>query len=74
MHTATERWAAKSEILIIIKRSMKNVILRSSTLLTLGLLVQLARPVLAATPDATKDYIDATFTYNLGPTGARGWI
>ena len=74
MHTATERWAAKSEILIIIKRSMKNVILRSSTLLTLGLLVQLARPVLAATPDATKDYIDATFTYTLGPTGARGWI
>ena len=25
-------------------------------------------------PDATKDYIDATYTYNLGPTGARGWI
>ena len=53
---------------------MKRTTLRSSTLLTLGVLLQLACPVLAAPPDATKDYIDATFTYNLGPTGARGWI
>ena len=28
----------------------------------------------AAPPDATTDYIDTTYTYNLGPTGARGWI
>ncbi|MCX6880234.1 MAG: DUF6288 domain-containing protein [Verrucomicrobia bacterium] len=53
---------------------MKKIILRSSALLTLGVLFQLAGPVLAAPPDATQDYIDATFTYNLGPTGARGWI
>ncbi|MCF7732900.1 MAG: DUF6288 domain-containing protein [Akkermansiaceae bacterium] len=40
----------------------------------LGVVFQLAGPVWAAPPDATNDYIDATFTYNLGPTGARGWI
>lgn len=29
----------------------------------------------ATTPkDARTDYIDITYTYNLGPTGARGWI
>ncbi len=32
MHTATERLAAMSEFLIIIKRSMKNIIIRSFTL------------------------------------------
>ena len=53
---------------------MKNIILRSFTMLTLAVLSPLVCPVLAAPPDATKDYIDATFTYNLGPTGARGWI
>lgn len=29
---------------------------------------------LAAPPDATTAYIDTQYTYNLGPTGARGWI
>jgi len=53
---------------------MKNDIVRSSTLLALSVFLQLAGPVWAAPPDATKDYIDPTFTYNLGPTGARGWI
>ncbi len=28
----------------------------------------------AAPPDARTDYVDTTYTYNLGPTGARGWI
>ncbi len=31
-------------------------------------------PAYGAPPDATKDCIDTTYTYNLGPTGARGWI
>jgi|GEM_PF-351964 len=53
---------------------MKKSILHVSTLLTLSLCLQQASPLLAAPPDATKDYIDATYTYNLGPTGARGWI
>jgi len=53
---------------------MKKFILRASILRTLGVCLPLLSPVLAAPPDATKDYIDATFTYNLGPTGARGWI
>lgn len=53
---------------------MKKSILRLSKLLALGVLMQLACPAVAAPPDATRDYIDATFTYNLGPTGARGWI
>ncbi len=53
---------------------MNNLTRRSRSLLTLSVLYQLACPVLAVPPDATKDYIDATFTYNLGPTGARGWI
>ena len=47
---------------------------RTFALLTLSLFLQLPCALLAAPPDATKDYIDATFTYNLGPTGARGWI
>jgi len=29
---------------------------------------------LAAPPDATTSYIDTQYTYNLGPTGARGWV
>ncbi|MCX6878410.1 MAG: DUF6288 domain-containing protein [Verrucomicrobia bacterium] len=53
---------------------MKISIVRSSALLALGVFLQVAGPVRAAVPDATKDYIDATFTYNLGPTGTRGWI
>jgi hypothetical protein len=31
-------------------------------------------PAWGAPPDTTVDYIDTTYTYNLGPTGARGWI
>lgn len=53
---------------------MNHITPRYCSLLTLSVVFQLACPVLAAPPDATKDYIDATFTYNLGPTGARGWI
>ena len=53
---------------------MKTDIVRSSTVLALSMFLQLGCPVWAAAPDATKDYIDPTFTYNLGPTGARGWI
>ena len=53
---------------------MKNNIVHVSRLFSLSLLLNLAFPLLAAPPDATKDYIDATYTYNLGPTGARGWI
>ena len=39
-------------------------------------LLALAAPVQAAPPDATAPgvLIDTTYTYNLGPTGARGWI
>ena len=31
-------------------------------------------PAWGAPPDATKDHVDTTYTYNLGPTGERGWI
>jgi len=54
---------------------MKNLVnlARSSLVLSfLGLLWLV--PAWGAPPDATKDYIDTTYTYNLGPTGARGWI
>jgi len=53
--------------------------MKSSTHLATGVLAlvvffHLGCPVRGAAPDATKDYIDPTYTYNLGPTGARGWI
>ncbi|MEI7899511.1 MAG: DUF6288 domain-containing protein [bacterium] len=36
--------------------------------------VALPAAALAAPPDPTTAYIDTQYTYNLGPTGARGWI
>ncbi|MEI7899501.1 MAG: DUF6288 domain-containing protein [bacterium] len=39
------------------------------------LFLSLPAMAVAAPPDATDgSYIDTTYTYNLGPTGARGWI
>ncbi|MEI7954990.1 MAG: hypothetical protein WCJ66_07460, partial [Verrucomicrobiota bacterium] len=44
----------------------------------LGLLLALSSPVMAAVPDLTATgviaTIDKSLTYNLGPTGLRGWI
>ena len=45
-----------------------------TALAALALLPVLLSNLHAAPPDATTDYIDTTYTYNLGPTGARGWI
>ena len=41
-----------------------------------GLAVWLAGTIIAAPPDLTAPgtVVDTKLTYNLGPTGARGWI
>lgn len=45
-----------------------------TALAVIGGLCALLSHIDAAPPDARTDYIDTTYTYNLGPTGARGWI
>jgi len=47
---------------------------RRVALALLGSLCTLLSNIHATPPDATTAYIDTTYTYNLGPTGARGWI
>ena len=53
---------------------MKHRATLRTALAALALLPALLSHLHAAPPDATTDYIDTTYTYNLGPTGARGWI
>ncbi len=53
---------------------MKHPTTLRATLALLGSLCALLSNIHAAPPDATTAYIDTTYTYNLGPTGARGWI
>ena len=55
---------------------MKTPTFSHASLALLALLFARPTPVLAAPPDATGPgvLIDTTYTYNLGPTGARGWI
>ena len=48
---------------------------RRAVLAVFALFLALPAWLQATTPkDARTDYIDITYTYNLGPTGARGWI
>ena len=53
---------------------MKHRATLRTALATLALLPALLAHLHAAPPDATTDYIDTTYAYNLGPTGASGWI